>query len=364
MFQLFTNWYKRHFSDPSAVTLLVLLVSIFLILYFFSQLLMPVFVAIVIAFLLDLPVNSMQKVGGSRTGSVTIVVSAFVGLTLVTILGLVPIIWQQGSKLIHEVPYMASEGRVYLLTLPEQYPDIFTVDQIETIIKMANEKLIEWGKIILQASLNSISDIVALMIYLILVPLMVFFFLKDKKPLLKSVFKFLPQDRRMATQVGNEMNQQIMNYIRGKVIEILIIGIASTVAFMLLGLNYAVLLGVLVGLSVLVPFVGATIVTLPVVLVALFQFGFSADFGYVMLAYAIIQIVDGNLIVPLLFSEAVNLHPVTIIIAVIFFGGLWGFWGVFFAIPLATLVKAILNAWTITQSDTLSDTIIEPERLR
>jgi len=64
-----------------------------------------------------------------------------------------------------------------------------------------------------------------------------------------------------------------------------------------------------------------------------------------MIAYGIIQALDGNLLVPLLFSEAVNLHPVTIIVAVIFFGGLWGFWGVFFAIPLATLVKAVLNAW-------------------
>ena len=152
------------------------------------------------------------------------------------------------------------------------------------------------------------------------------------------------------------MNQQIMNYMRGKLIEIIIIGTASTIAFITLGLNYPVLLGVLVGFSVLVPYVGATIVTLPVLLVALFQFGTSAEFGYVMIAYAIIQALDGNLLVPLLFSEAVNLHPVTIIIAVILFGGLWGFWGVFFAIPLATLVKAVLNAWsTTTQAEGITE---------
>ncbi|WP_426357829.1 AI-2E family transporter [Pseudocolwellia sp. HL-MZ19] len=351
MVQLFTNWYKRHFSDPSAIALLMVLISISLFVYFLSHLLMPVFVAISIAFLLDLPVNKLQKVGGSRTGSVTIVVCAFVTLTLMTMLGLVPVMWQQTSNLVQEFPHMLSEGQTYLLTLPDKYPEIVTPDQIESMIKMVNEKLIEWGKVILKASLNSISDLVALMIYLILVPLMVFFFLKDKKALLLNITKFLPKDRRMALQVGNEMNQQIMNYIRGKVIEILIIGITSTLAFIFLGLNYAVLLGVLVGLSVLVPFVGATIVTLPVVLVALFQFGFSAEFGYVMIAYGIIQMLDGNLLVPLLFSEAVNLHPVTIIIAVIFFGGLWGFWGVFFAIPLATLVKAILNAWSSTQTE-------------
>jgi putative permease len=64
-----------------------------------------------------------------------------------------------------------------------------------------------------------------------------------------------------------------------------------------------------------------------------------------MLAYGVIQALDGNVLVPLLFSEAVNLHPVAIIVAVLFFGGLWGVWGVFFAIPLATLVKAVLYAW-------------------
>jgi len=351
MVSLFTDWYKRNFSDPSAVTLLVILLCTFLFIYFFSSLLMPVFVAVAIAFLLDLPVNQFRHIGVSRTMAVAIVVSAFVAIALIAILGLMPVIWQQGSNLLQEVPHMANEGQSYLLTLPEQYPEIVTIEQIDTLINMVNEKLIEWGQIILKASLNSLSDLVALIIYFILVPLMVFFFLKDKNELLASFSAFLPKDRRMATQVGNEMNEQIMNYIRGKVIEILIIGTVSTITFIVLDLQYAVLLGVLVGLSVLVPYVGATIVTFPVMLVALFQWGASAEFGYVMIAYGIIQALDGNLLVPLLFSEAVNLHPVTIIIAVILFGGLWGFWGVFFAIPLATLVKAVLNAWSSTQGE-------------
>ncbi len=96
-----------------------------------------------------------------------------------------------------------------------------------------------------------------------------------------------------------------------------------------------------------IPFVGAAVVTLPVAMVAYFQWGWSSEFIYLMLAYTAIQALDGNVLVPLLFSEAVNLHPVAIILAVLVFGGLWGFWGVFFAIPLATLVKAILYAWPI-----------------
>ncbi|GLX80110.1 AI-2E family transporter [Thalassotalea insulae] len=345
MVSFFTQWYKQKFSDPNAITLVVILLAAFLAIYFLSGLLMPVFVAIAIAFLLDLPVNRLGQYGLSRKWSTVVVVSVFVGVTLLTMLGLLPVIWQQSSNLLQEVPEMITQGQSYLLTLPEKYPQFVKAEQIQSMISMVNEKIIEWGQAALKASLASISDLVALLIYLILVPLMVFFFVKDKKELLASFSVFLPKDRRMATQVGDEMNQQIMNYIRGKVIEILIIGTVSTITFIALGLNYAVLLGVLVGLSVLVPYVGATIVTFPVILVALFQWGLGSEFGYVLLAYGIIQALDGNLLVPLLFSEAVNLHPVTIIVAVILFGGLWGFWGVFFAIPLATLVKAVLNAW-------------------
>lgn len=95
----------------------------------------------------------------------------------------------------------------------------------------------------------------------------------------------------------------------------------------------------------IIPYIGAVAVTFPVAFAGYGQWGWGPDFAWFMVAYAVIQGLDGNLLVPLLFSEAVNLHPVAIILAVLVFGGLWGFWGVFFAIPLATLVKALLNAW-------------------
>ena len=80
-------------------------------------------------------------------------------------------------------------------------------------------------------------------------------------------------------------------------------------------------------------------------MVAYAQWGLSTEFVYLMIAYTIIQFLDGNLLVPFLFSEVVNLHPVAIISAILIFGGIWGVWGVFFAIPLATVVNAILKAW-------------------
>jgi putative permease len=94
----------------------------------------------------------------------------------------------------------------------------------------------------------------------------------------------------------------------------------------------------------------ALVVTIPVLMVGFFQWGWGAVFMWLAIVYGVILFIDGYLLVPVLFSEAVNLHPLAIILAVLVFGGLWGFWGVFFAIPLATLIKAIYNAWP--RSDT------------
>jgi putative permease len=173
----------------------------------------------------------------------------------------------------------------------------------------------------------------------------VFFFLKDQGQIMAWLSRFLPTERPLLRKIWVEMNTQVANYARGKVLEIIIVGSVSYFGFAFLGVNYAALLGLLVGLSVIIPYIGATLVTIPVVMVGFFQWGFTTEFYYLFGVYAFIQAVDGNLLVPLLFSEAVNLHPVAIIIAVLFFGGIWGMWGVFFAIPLATLIKAIINAW-------------------
>ena len=135
------------------------------------------------------------------------------------------------------------------------------------------------------------------------------------------------------------------NYVGGKFLEILVVWAATYLAFATMGLQFAVLLALMVGLSVIVPYIGAVVVTVPVVLVAFFQWGWSSDFLWLMGVYLIVQGLDGNLLVPVLFSEVVDLHPIAIIVAVLVFGGMWGFWGIFFAIPLATVVQSILKAW-------------------
>lgn len=340
------KWYLHKFSDPQVVTLFLLLLIGFLSLYWLSGIMAPVLVAIAFAYLLEWPVQRLSRFGLSRSVSTVLVVASFVGMAALTLMWIIPLVWYQGRNLLRDLPQMIEQGKAYLLELPEAFPGMVSVEQINLFMHSVDERLMGFGRDMLQLSLASIVDLVALLIYLVLVPLMVFFMLKDKAQLTSSFVQLLPTERKLISQVWHEMNMQIMNYIRGKILEILIVGATSYIVFALFGLNYPLLLGVLVGLSVLIPYVGAAVVTLPVALVAFFQWGPSAEFGYLMLAYGIIQALDGNLLVPVLFSEVVNLNPVFIIIAVLFFGGLFGFWGIFFAIPLASLVKATINAWS------------------
>ncbi|GLR69958.1 AI-2E family transporter [Agaribacter marinus] len=346
MLKVLGNWYQRKFSDPNALMLLLLILFTALTLYTLGGILMPVLVAIVIAYLLDVPVTNLEKRGVGRGLATSFVLIVFFFVCFVAAISLLPIISKQSVNFVKEIPNIWQSAQDWLAALPEKYPNTIEVSYIKSMMSGVNEKVIDFGETVVSVSVSSIGTLAAILIYMILVPLMVFFMIKDKRIFLDSVSLILPKQRRLISQVGEEMNVQIANYIRGKVIEIVIVGAVTSIAFSLLQLKFAILLGVLVGFSVLIPYIGAAVVTIPVAIVGLFQFGLTADFGWVMLVYLIIQALDGNLLVPLLFSEAVSLHPLYIIVAVLLFGGLWGFWGVFFAIPLATLVKALITAWS------------------
>ena len=350
MKEVLTRWYQRYLSDEEAVILLVMLTVAFVVMLAFGEILAPVFVAVILAYLMQGVANVLRQRGLPAELSVAVSTLLAMGGFFAVLFGLAPLVWRQLVALLREAPAMIEAGRKVLVTLPEEYPVFFTQQQVNELTTAIQAEMTSVGQLLVTKGLSSIPSVLALTVYLILIPLMVFFFLKDREQLIGWFAGFLPEKRPLLNQIWQELNLQFANYARGKRIEVLIIGVASYAVFAVFSLNYAALLGLLVGLSVIVPYIGAALVTIPVVVVAYFQFGVTPDFYWVVGAYLVIQVLDGNVLVPLLFSEAVNLHPVAIVIAVLFFGGLWGLWGVFFAIPLATLVNAILSAWPSSDS--------------
>ena len=348
---LLTTWFKRTFADPQVVILGIVLVVGFAIILGLGRILAPFFASVVIAYLLEAAVARLQIVGLSRLASVLLVFLLFLAGLFFLLFGLVPMLTRQLTQLVQQLPSYISQGQELLLQLPNRYPQMISEEQIQHLINSVGNELAVAGQQFLTWSLTSVGNVVGLLVLLVLIPVLVFFLLKDKQQLIDWFKGYLPSERHLLSSVWADVEAQIANYVRGKAGEIVIVGAVSYITFVSLGLQYSALLATMVGFSVLIPYIGAAVITLPIAFVAYFQWGWGWDFGQVMIAYAIIQALDGNVLVPLLFSEALNLHPVAIIVAILVFGGLWGFWGIFFAIPLATVVQAVLKAWPRDSDD-------------
>ena len=350
MLKVVSSWVDRYFSDEEALTLLLILLALMLVILFMGQVLAPFLTAIVLAYLLQGAMNFCKSKGMGHLSATFLIFIGFMAAMLAVILVIIPAVWRQSVDFVYEIPRMLTQGQELLLLLPERYPELISVEQVQSWIKQIGEELASLGQLAVSFSLSGITGVLSLLIYCVLVPILVFFLLKDSGLIIAWVTRFLPRKRALLDSVWKEMDLQIANYIRGKFVEIVIVGGVTYIAFVILGINYAALLSIAVGISVLVPYIGAAVVTLPITLVGYMQWGLTDPFYWVMVIYFVIQAIDGNVLVPLLFSEVVNLHPIAIIVAVLVFGGLWGlwgFWGVFFAIPLATLFRAVVSAWPV-----------------
>ncbi len=345
MISSITQWFQRRFVGTELGNLALIIIAIVLLIWGLGKLIVPVFVSVVLAYLLDGMIRQLQRWRVPHNLAVNFVFLLFLGLVVFGLFILLPLVWDQLASLLNELPTKVKQVEIFFTDLSQRYPAYLSKAQIQSVINGFQSDFARIGKYALSISLTTISSVMMIVVYLVLVPLIVYFFLKDRDPILNWFARFLPQKRQLSRQVWGEVNQQIGAYIQAKILEMIIVGVASTLVFVILGLNYAVLLGVLVGLSALIPYVGVILVTVPLVIVAYVQWGFDVHFLYLMIAYCILMVLDGNVLTPLLFSETMKIHPVAVIIAVLIFGGLWGFWGIFFAIPLAAVVKVLLNAW-------------------
>ena len=336
------------------VALAVLLLVLGIVIAFTGRLLAPFLAGVVIAYLLDAPADRLRAMGCPHLLAVSLVFVGFIGLSLFAAFALLPMLFGQLSQLAALLPTMLGKAQDLLLELPQQYPKLIDREAVLEMTATARQELLNLGQQILRFSFDQLNIVFTLVVYVFLVPLVVWFLLKDKRELIDWFARFLPGESPLVRQVWTEVYGKTGDYVRGKVYEILIVGSTSWLVFLWLDLNFAALLAVLTGLSVLIPYIGVAAVAFPVGLVGLFQFGPSAEFVGVLVAYGVIQAIDGNLLAPILLSEVVRLHPIAIVVAILVFGGLWGFWGLFFSIPLATVADAVLHAWPTYQPEAKS----------
>ena len=354
MLQELNKILKKIFSNEETIVFSFILLIFFIVISFFGSVLTPFIISIIVAYLLVGMQKKIQSYNISEKLSLVITFSIFIVTGAALVIWLVPLLYTQLQAFVIDVPNLINNFRDFISELPSKFPDLVSSDQITIFFQAVSEEVSALAQNIVKTSISSIQSAITVLLYIILFPILVYFFLFDRKNIIDGLLKVIPGKREMFTSIWTEMDIQLSNYVRGKTIEIFIVGIAAAIIFSSLGLRYSALLSVLVGLSVIIPYVGAFLVTIPVVVIGLLQFGLGTQFTILISLYLILQALDGNLLVPIIFSETVKLHPVIIILAVFIFGSIFGFWGVFFSIPIATFIKAVWNAWPSSLPNELS----------
>ncbi len=345
MIKLIKDWYTDNFTDPNQVSLALVLIFSIIVTYILVQTIAPILVAIVLAYMLEGLVQHLIKITkATRHFSVIVVFFLFLIISILTLFMLLPLLLDQLTLLVKSLPEIFNKSKQLILGLYDEN-EYIPKDYIDNIFLGLQGETSKVGNSIFTFSLASAGGLFAIIVYAILVPIMIFFMLFDKETINSWIARFFPKKLELTRRAYSELNLKIGNYIRCKFIEIMIVWISSFILFFTLGLNYSLLLSFLCGLSVIIPYVGMIAVTIPIILVAYFQWALGSEFWYVIIGHLLIQAVDGNVVVPILFSDAVNIHPFAILLSILFFGSVWGIWGVFFAIPLAVLISTILNVW-------------------
>ncbi len=340
--KLIQQWLQQRVSDTQLMMLLATLLTILVLILSLGDVLAPVFFAIALAYVLDGIVQLLVRLKVPHLVAVAVVCMGAMLIVLFALLAVLPLLSEQVVRLVQHIPDDVERLKQAIHDVQLHSAAWMNPEHVQQMMASATTKVQEWGAMLLSLSFSRLPGLMVLMVYAVLVPVLVFFLLKDKTVILTWGKKFLPRERSLLGRVWLELDTQIGNYIRGRFWESFMVGLVMWLCYLWMGHQYALLLGVLTGISVWLPFIGAALVTVPVIFLSFFQWGASDMTLYAILAYGVIQLIDANVVIPWLFSEVVNLHPIAIIVAVLFFGSVWGALGVFLAIPLAALIQSVL----------------------
>lgn len=226
MLEMLMQWYRRRFSDPEAIALLVILVAGFGIIFSLVACLLRCWWLLCWPICWNSQLCACNLLAAPPLGDVDCI-GGFVGILLLMAFVVLPIARQQGIYLIRDMPGMLNKLSDFAATLPRRYPALMDAGIIDAMAENMRSRMLTMGDSVVKISLASLVGLLTIAVYLVLVPLMVFFLLKDKEQMLNAVRRVLPRNRGLAGQVWKEMNQQITNYIRGKVLEMIVVGIAT-----------------------------------------------------------------------------------------------------------------------------------------
>ena len=303
MINFLKNFFDKYFFDDEQYAALFIISIGIVILYFLGGIIAPVIVSILIAYILNGLTSFMEEKGNSRILALIVTLIIF-GLFYLSIFLFLPFLSRQILLLVSDIPQIYESVNSFLSNQLAGYG--LQSNQLDEVVINAFSYIPTLFQNALLQLNSGFSAVMNALLYLIIVPFLVFFLLKDRDIFINYAKNLLPQKKNLLTKIWNDLNVQLYGYLRGKGLEMIIVALATGFVFYLQEVNYSIILAILVGLSVLIPYVGAILVTIPVVLIGLFQWGLDSSFYIFITSYMIIQALDGNVLMPLLLGREVK----------------------------------------------------------
>ncbi|MEY8446023.1 AI-2E family transporter [Enterococcus ratti] len=311
---------------------------------FFSTLFAPVLIAGFLYYLLNPLVKLLMKIKIKRIWAVAIVLLLLVAAIIWILLSVIPSLIQQISSLASSMPDFIKQVESWLkemATLP--------IFKEVNITKYFEQLDISYGAIIqqfLSGISNSLGSIVGTIasatIVLLTAPFILFYMLKDGEKMVPAIKKFFPEKRReQIVELLGQLNKTLANYISGQAIECLFVGTFTFLGYLILGVDYAFLFGVIAGLTNLIPYLGPYLGLAPAFFVTIFNDPFKALLCCVVVL--VVQQLDGNIIYPNVIGKTLKIHPLTIIIVLLVAGNIAGLIGIFLGVPFYAICKTIVS---------------------
>ncbi|MCR9072932.1 MAG: AI-2E family transporter [Alphaproteobacteria bacterium] len=328
---------------------LLLLVAFLLATYVLRHVLLPFVAGMAVAYLLDPVADRLERLKLSRTLATTIVLLSFFIVTIGLLLLLLPILQQQVDQFIKAVP-----GYVELVRDrigPKLQELMLGFDQGAAMSKLPDlaGNALKWIGNIFGKLLSGGAWLANLISILVITPLVSFYLLRDWDKIVAAVDGWLPRDQADAIREQmRAIDQTLAAFVRGQSTVCLILGVFYAAGLSLAGLNFGLVIGLFAGLISFVPFVGSTLGAILSIGLATAQFGTWEPVAVVAAIFVAGQLIEGNFLTPNLVGEAVGLHPVWVIFALLAGGALFGFLGVLLAVPVAAVV-GVLTRFALQQ---------------
>ena len=324
----------------------VISLMIFIVLVYLARgALLPIVLALVLFYALQPIVKLVVRVLPKKFpfAKDLAIIAAFIVFIVLAVLAIefvIPPFVDEFNQLTASLPQFIDQLKSVLLSSRSWYSKLKLPDQVDAALANGLNTALGYISKFLQSTVLGLLALLGQFIGFIVIPVIVYYLLKENEGLAEGVMKLVPGEHQETVRtITKKVNLVLKNYVEGQIVICTLIGVVTGIGLYLMGIKFFMVLGLIAGVTELIPIIGPIIGAIPALIIAFLVAPALAV--QVLIFYVVVQTIGAYILVPKLMGNKLDLHPLTILLAVLILGNLIGVWGIFFAAPITAILKVL-----------------------